>query len=424
MGRYLDALTEQFDEITKGIDEILDRAADEGRDVNKDELEIVNRDKAKAEELKKSIDHYTELEVTRAKVAEARGKVPAQPRQTSTTVVVERDKDPGKELLELFPTAGDYIATVGRALQGNKADGEKIARAVEIVERETQHQLLADNPGLVPRPIVGPIITAVSNARPFIASIPNKRLPAPAFDRPVITQHVGVGIQAAEKTLTESRKMIIDKLPVSAKTYAGHLNISRQDVKWTSPGIMQIVAEDFGHEYAIETDQDAVAQFLATVTAGPITGALTAAGVSGAIFEAAAASLGVTQGAPLPDTIWVSPDMWGSFGSLVNNNGTLVFPSVTPTATTGNLLGIKLVVDSFFPAGTAILGPARFLEWYEDVDGFLTVQEPDVLGQLVGYAGFGAFLNTKPELFTPLELTAPVAPEGVAVQAKATSGKG
>lgn len=401
MGKYLDNLTTQFDEITDGVDTILNRAADESRELTADEQQLVERDTARAEELKKSIDYHAGLEVTRSAVANIRSKVPATPLQRST---------PGAEkteptLEETFPSVGDYIVTVARALRGDQKAGE-------LIERATAHQTLADNPGIVPRPILGPVITAVDNDRPFINSITRKALPAGSFDRPVITQHVGVGKQAAEKDLTESRKMLIGKLPVTAATYAGHLNISRQDIKWTSPGIMQIVAEDFAHEYAVETDQDAVAQFEASLAAGttiPVD-SLDAAGVTAAIFAAAAGIMSDGQGAPLPDTLWTSPDVWGSFGSLVNNNGTLVFPSITPTSAGGNLLGIKLVVDPWFAPGTATLGASRYLEWFEDVDGLIQVAEPDVLGQLVGYAGFGAFLNTRPDLFATLTLPAVEAP--------------
>jgi HK97 family phage major capsid protein len=401
MGRYLDALSAQFDEITEGIEETLNRAADEGREVTKDEAALVERDQARAEELKKAIEHYSDIEVTRSKVAEVRSKVPAGPRQSTTTVVVEREKDPDKELLDAFPTVGDYMVTIARALRGDREAGE-------LIERATAHQLLADNPGIVPRPIIGPVINDANNGRPFISSISQKRLTAGTFDRPVITQHVAVGKQAAEKTLTESQKLLIGKLPAVAATYAGHLNISRQDVKWTQPGILQIVAEDFAYIYAQETDEDAVDQFAATITNVPIMVAtFDAATVSAALFKAASNSL-IGKG-PLPDTLWVSADVWGDFGSLVGSNGQLVFPSMTPTSTTGNPFGLKLVVDPNFASNTAIVGPARFLEWYEDIDGFMSVQEPDVLGQLVGYAGYGAFINTKPTLFTPLALPAALA---------------
>lgn len=407
MGRYLDALKAQFDEITEGIEETLDRAADEGREVTADEAKLVERDQTKAEELKKAIDHYAGIEVTRSAVQGALSKVPAGPAR-STTVVVEREKDPEMVLREAFPTLGDYLVTVGKALRGDKA-------ALELIERATVHQVLADNPGIVPRPIVGPVVDSLIATRPFISSIQTKPLPAPAFDRPKITQHVAVGVQAAEKTLTESQKLLLGKLAVVASTFAGHVNVSRQDIKWSQPAIMQILAEDFVKMYALETDEFAVDAFGATITNVPIPVTnFDAAGIYEALFAAASASL-VANG-PLPDKIWVSADVWGDFGSLVNTFGLPVFPSVTPTSTTGNPLGLELVVDPFFPAKTAIVGASAFLEWYEDVDGFMTVEEPDVLGQLVGFAGYGAFLNTEPGLFTPLSL-----PAGLKASAKAPS---
>jgi hypothetical protein len=287
-------------------------------------------------------------------------------------------------------------------MRGDKA-------AAELIERATQHQTTADNPGIIPIPILGPVITAVDNDRPFINSITRKALPTGSFRRPVVTQHVGVGIQDAEKSLTDSRKLLIDNLDVNATTYAGHLNVSRQDIKWSAPGIMQLLAVDFGHEYARESDQDAVTQFLNSLENDPVVvDTFDAAGITTAVFTAAGQVMSTADGAPLPDSLWVSPDVWGMFGSLVNDNGGLVFPSMTPTSAVGNPLGLKMVVDPWFPAGTAIVGPSSYLEWYEDIDGLIQVSEPDVLGQLVGYAGYGAFLDTKPDLFTPLTISTDV----------------
>lgn len=393
MGAYLDRLNKQYDEILEGIDEILDRAADEEREATKEESELVERETKKAEDLKKSIEHYAGIETQRAKVAEVRGKVPAGPTVKRETVKVN---EPEKKLEDIFPTAGEYAVTAIRAMKGDKA-------AAELIQRATEHQTTADNPGLIPRPILGPVITAVGNERPFIQSITNKALPTGSFDRPTVTQHVAVDKQTAEKAETASRKLLVDKLPVTAATYAGHLNVSRQDIKWSDPGIMQILVEDFGHEYAKETDEDAVGQFEASVTADAIAAASAdAAGVRAAVFGAATAIIGDASGAPLPDTMWVAPDVWGALGSMVNANGIPAFPSLTATSTAGNPLGLRLVVDPWFSPGTAVVGVSSYLEWYEDIDGFMYVDEPNVLGQLVGYAGFGAFLNTKPELFIPI----------------------
>jgi hypothetical protein len=71
-------------------------------------------------------------------------------------------------------------------------------------------------------------------------------------------------------------------------------------------------------------------------------------------------------------------------------------------------MGLRLVVDANFAPDTLVVGPSRYAEWYEDVDGLMQVQEPDVLGQLVGYAGYGAFVNVRPEAFTKFTPPVPV----------------
>jgi HK97 family phage major capsid protein len=403
---YLDRLNTQFDEITAGIAAVLDRAAAEDRDVTDDEQKIVERDQARAEDLKKSIEHYSSIEVTRSKVLETRGKVPAQQAPRGTTGGAGKDE---AKLTDLFPTAGDYIVTIGRALRGDTAAGELIERA-QTIHRATAHQTTTDNPGLIPRPILGPVISLITESRPFIQSISTRPLPTGQFDRPKVTQHVAVGKQATEKTLTESQKMLITKLPVAAATYAGHVNVSRQDIKWSQPGIMDILAQDFALQYAIETDQDAVAQFLASLTGAPVTVPdWEAASIRGALFDAASVPIQAGQGAAVPDTFWMSVDVWAELGGLVNDFGQPLFPGLTPgNAAAGDIGGFKSVVDPWFPAGTAVIGKGALSEWYEDIDGLLQVAEPDVLGQLVGYAGYGAFVNTEPTAYT--KLTLPVLP--------------
>jgi hypothetical protein len=216
-----------------------------------------------------------------------------------------------------------------------------------------------------------------------------------------------VAEQTTEKTLTASQKMTVLELPVQAKTYAGHLNISRQDIKWTSPGILQLVFDDFATVYAITTCGVACSDFLASIP-GPPTPvvALTGESLTQALYEGAANAL--DSGGGLPDTLWVSPDSWAKMGGMFNANGSAAFPSLSLTNQGGNPLGLRLVVDQHFPANTMVAGPSRLAEWYEDIDGLMQVGEPDVLGQLVGYAGFAAFLNVAPDAFT--SYTLPAAP--------------
>lgn len=399
MGAYLDRLNAQYDEIRDGIAALVDRAADENRDVTDAEQTQVDRDRGRLSELQTAIGHYSELDAQTARVAELRRSAPAPVARTTQAAQAADAYDVERE----FPTVGDYAITVHRAFALKDAD------AIAKLDRATAHQLLADNPGIIPRPVLGPVVNLIDTSRPFINSITRKALPAGSFDRPQITQHVLVGKQAAEKTLTESQKMVIGKLPVTADTYAGHLNISRQDIKWTSPGILSIVFEDFAAIYAQVTDNDAADAFVTSVVSAPVAIAdATPAAITAALYGAAAAGMG--QAMYPPDTLWVSPDVWATMGGSTTPQGNPGFPSLSLTSNSGNPLGLKLVVDPHFAAQTMIMGPARLCEWYEDVDGLMQVGEPDVLGQLVGYAGFGAFLNVVPDAFSKFTPPPPPAP--------------
>lgn len=395
MGAYLDRLNSQFDEIRTGIEAVIDRAAEDNRDVTEAEQGQVDRDRSRLTELQTAIAHYSGLETQTEKVAELRRAVPAAS-TTRTTKAAEDEYDICRD----FPTAGDYAITVHRATFLRDPE------AREKLDRATAHQLLADNPGIVPRPVLGPVLNNIDAARPFINSIGRKPLPAGTFDRPTITQHVAVDKQAAEKTLTASQKLIIGKIPVQADTFAGHLNISRQDVKWTSPGIMQIVFEDFAAVYANATDNEACEDFAASVTNVAPVATWDAEGIFAAIYGGAENTLGSSNA--LPDTLWVSPDVWGRLGSLQMPMGGPLFPGISPSGTVGGSpAGFSFVVDRNFPNGTMIQGPSRYAEWYEDVDGLMQVGEPDVLGQLVGYAGYGAFVNVLPAAYTKFTVPAP-----------------
>lgn len=393
MPGYLDRLNAEFDGITEGVNAILERAADADRDVTDDEQAQIDRDDTRRQELTRSIEHYTEIEERSGRVATLRGRVAAGPR----VVTPRAPEEPAYDVLREFPTAAHWAIALHRSMTMRDAD------ATAAIERATAHQMTTDNVGLIPRPILGPVVSMLDATRPFISSVTNRPLPTGKFDRPKVTQHVAIGKQAVEKDLTASQKMTIGNLPVTAATYAGHLNISRQDVKWTSPAILQIVFDDFAAIYADQTDADACAQFVASVVAAGVDAGATYGDLLVALYGAAGATYSAGNG--LPDTLWVAPNVWAQLGGMLTQpGGAAAFPGLSiRNPSSGSPLGLDLVVDHHFAADTAILGPARLAEWYEDVDGLLQVQEPDVLGQMVGYAGYGAFLNVNPASFTPIE---------------------
>jgi hypothetical protein len=399
MGAYLDRLNEQFDEIRTGIDELVNRAADENRDVTADEQKSVDRDRGRMDELTSAIEHYSAIDEKADRVTALRSRTPSARQAPANRPPAVDDYDVARD----FNGPGDYAVTVHRAWM------LKDPAAIERLNRATAHQKTSDNPGLIPRPILGPVVDLLNTSRPFVNSCVTRPLPAGSFDRPVITQHVAVGEQAAEKDLTASQVLTVGKLPVAAKTFAGHLNISRQDIKWTNPGILNIVFDDFAGQYAMTTCDYASDAFVASVVKAPVAIAdADGPAITGAFYDAAAAAM--TANTDVADTLWVAPNVWAMLGGMFTPQGNASFPGLSVTSPAGNPVGLSLVVDSHFAPGTAIIGPRKYVEFYEDIDGLMQVGEPDVLGQLVGYAGYCAFLNVAPAAFTRFTIALPPPP--------------
>jgi hypothetical protein len=212
-----------------------------------------------------------------------------------------------------------------------------------------------------------------------------------------VTQHTNVAEQVGEKTELVSRKMIIDKLPVAAKTYGGYVNVSRQDIDWSQPAIMDIVLADLAGYYAQVTEDAAGDALVAGGTAGPAipTGPATPAAISAAIWTAVGSVYAATKGQGRLGLL-VSADMFGMIGP--------VFPPINPTnafssgfnaapadsGPQGSLSGLEVVLGPQLAAGTMIVASSAAFEVYEDRIGSLQVVEPSVLGVQVAYAGYFA----------------------------------
>src|SRR5262249_34797117 len=93
-----------------------------------------------------------------------------------------------------------------------------------------------------------------------------------------------------------------------------------------------------------------------------------------------AAGLVYASAKRLPDRMWVSTDVWGKVGPVIDtaccSNGAPGASSISSFA--GNLFSIDRVVVPSFPAGTAIVGWSGAFEVYEEVIGLLTAVEPSL----------------------------------------------
>lgn len=295
-----------------------------------------------------------------------------------------------------YRTAGAYILDVRQAGIGDDAAKERLA----LYHRAAAHQTTPDNLGVIPQPIVAPLINFVDGSRPMVATLGPRNLPGIRFSRPRITQHVDTDKQAGEKAELVSRKMLIDSINVTADTWGGYVNVSRQNVDFSVPDIMDLVVGDLALSYAQDTEVATGTALKAAATAQTpvLTASSTAAEISAAIWKAAAAIYATAKGNGRL-VVFASPDMMAALGPI--------FPPVGPTNSQsagftagdfgtgpqGSIAGVPVIATAGLAAGTILEMSTAAAEVYEQRIGSLQVTEPSVLGVQVAYAGYFAYVT-------------------------------
>jgi hypothetical protein len=381
----LTRLQGEIEERSTFIDNLVEAAETETRDLTEQEMDLLTRSRERIVELNAQVGPLREA----AQIA-----VDSRARIALITRVAPREDPPE------YRSAGSYALDMWRAGLGDQGARERL----DLFNRAAAHQTTGDNPGLLPEQILGPVVNFVDQSRPVVMALGPRQLPGGSWSRPVVTAHTRVGPQTAEKTELVSQKMTVGKIPVTPKTYGGYVNVSRQDVDWTQPAIMDLVISDLAAQYAIETETATVQDLNAAATAGPTlpTGAPTPEEVAGAFWAAAGSVYNAVYGAGRLIAV-TGPDMLALLGPL--------FPPVNPTnaqsagltasgfgtGAVGSIAGIPVYVTADMPANTLIVMSTAAAECYEERVGALQVVEPSVLGIQVAYAGYFANLTIQPE---------------------------
>jgi hypothetical protein len=310
--------------------------------------------------------------------------------------LVMRQKPQGPTEVE-YRSAGEYAVDMWRA-----GLGEPEARnRLEIYNRAAAHQTTSQNAGLLPTPILGPVVNFIDAARPMVAALGPRQLPGTGFSRPKVTQHTTVGTQSAEKAELVSQFMTITKLTVTPQTIGGYVNVSRQNVDWSQPQVMDIVINDLAAQYAIFTEATAVQAFYAAGTAGSVVipGTPTGDNTAAAFWGAAAQVYNATKGQGRIIAV-ASPDVLGSLGVLfqpvnpMNQQGEGFVAATFGLGAMGVIGGIPVYVTAGFATTKRLMiMSTAAAEVYEDRLGSLQVVEPSVLGIQVAYAGYFAPLT-------------------------------
>lgn len=394
-------LQKELEERTAAAQGIVGTAQDAERDLNPAERETLTNLRDRIGELKNQLG---ELEAT----ADLAGQVADRMKQFDKAISTARRN--GDRVIE-YRSAGAWALDSYRASIGNTEARERL----EVFYREAAHQTTPDNLGIVPDPIIGNVINFIDAARPLVNFLGAQNMPGATWHRPRVTQGTRVDVQGDygeaddEKTELVSQKMLIQRLTANAVTYGGYVNVSRQNIDFSSPQVLDIIINDLAARYAIQTEAALAAELSATTTLAVKYGAApTVEKVAKAVWDAVAKVYAATKGQGRV-AIAVAPDRLGVFGPLFapvnpqNAQSTGFTAANFGQGVMGAISGVPVVMSAGLGNGTAFAFSTAAIEAFEQRVGTLQVTEPSVLGVQVAYAGYFTALTIEDDAIVPLE---------------------
>jgi HK97 family phage prohead protease len=311
----------------------------------------------------------------------------------------------------VLPSAGEFMAAYhigGDTFKNmNAAVAEYTASKRTALQAAAGDVLTTDTPGLLPVPVLLPLVQDLNFLRPVVGAVGARAYPdngqQKTFIRPTITTHTSVASQSTELSAVSATTMVIASNSVTKTTLAGQVTLSAQDIAFTSGPAMSLILNDLMGEYMIASDNLAADNLLTAATSSGVWD-LTVADLLKSVYDSAVDIS--TNRNWTPTHMFVSPDVWGQLGQLADTTGRPVFPFIgagltgqnalgnaSASSWNGNPLGLQLVVDSNFAAKTMIItrvgqGAGDAYEFYESIRGLMSVEQPSVLGRQMSYHGF------------------------------------
>ena len=310
-----------------------------------------------------------------------------------------------------MPSAGEWFAAY-------HSGGETFANINKGVQEFAQNNrtslqaaagdvLTSDTPGLLPVPVLLPLVQDLNFLRPVVEAVGARAYPdggqSKTFIRPTITTHTSVAAQSTELSAASATTMVIASNSVAKTTLAGQVTLSIQDIDFTVGNAMNLILNDLMGEYMIASDNKAADDLLTAATSSGVWDG-TVDDLLKSVYDAAN---DVSSGRNwLPTHMFVSVDVWSQLGQLTDTSDRPLFPLVAnglsgqnalgqAAASTwvGNPLGLQLVVDSNFATKTMVItrvgqGSGDAYEFYESIRGLMSVELPSTLGRNMSFHGY------------------------------------
>jgi HK97 family phage prohead protease len=309
-----------------------------------------------------------------------------------------------------LPAVGEWISAMHKggevAASAQRVFADYRAYHKSPLEAAAGDNVLSNDAGIVPVPILGPVFQDINYIAPVLNALGTRAMPnagaGATFIRPTWTTHPTAAQQSTELTAVSATTAVIASNTVTKVTFAGQATLSYQVIDFTDPAAMQIIVQDLAGQYLVAIDNYAADNLLAAATSAGVWD-LSVTDLMKSIYDAAVVSSQATN--MLPTHIFVDPATWALMGQLVDTTNRPIFPAIGAPGLNGmntlgagtaaswsgmNPLGLEIVVDNNFAAKTMVIMNKNAFEVYRQDRGMLSVELPSTLGRQMSVFGYAA----------------------------------
>jgi HK97 family phage major capsid protein len=269
---------------------------------------------------------------------------------------------------------------------GDAATIDAAAARLDLLKRTPANTLSSNVGGLQPPQHIDQIFQVINTSRALVASAQRADLNRGTLTYPSVTTRPVVAVQGTEKTEAGNTGMVIDMVTTTASTYLGGGDLSWQAVNWSTPDALDTWFRLAAADYALKTEQDAAQALQHSAFTYNISSTLAASSTFAQWMTAIGAGYAdvFTNSGRVADTVYLSPDLFGSLLGLTSNAFTQ-FTNVSGS----NIGPLNIVVSRGMDAGVAVVGDSAGLLVAETAGApvELRVVEPAIGGFEVGIIG-------------------------------------
>ena len=363
---FLGSLREKRESKTSMIESIVERAAEEVRDLTEVELVNVEALNTEIKKLDERIEQISDIELRNSKAADLAAKVDAtapksEKRSASPAYVIK------EELTYSERTAGNFLNDAMKAQFGNDYEArERIQRHQNEMSVEMRAASTSSFDGLVvPQYLVDLYAPLARAGRPFADAARKHTMPQQGMSVVIsrITTGTDVAYQTSQNTAAVSQDPDDTTLTVNINTIAGQNSVSKQALM-RGYNIENIVLGDLIRAYNTKLDNSLLNGTgsngqplgLAGMTTGILVTYTATTGTVAGVFPKIADAIQQVQSTIFasPNAILMHPRRLGFFlAGLDGSNRPLVVPTANNPQ---NAMGVGTGLPSYGNSGYSLLG--------------------------------------------------------------------